>query len=315
MLHSKNTIGIMASRQTHIMQIFTQGYEARNKPMDVAIAIGVEPISAMCAGTALPYGVSEVDIVGGIRGKPVELIKCETVDLTVPATTEIVIEGEMVPYETMDEGPFGEYTGYVVGRRQPWPVIRVKAITHRNNPIFTMSCMGIPVDDDHILTSIAKSAELLEALRKRAISVTGVSVFPETVGMLAVAAVKDAYPGVADDIAHVIWATKGGRSTPYVITVDDDVDPFNMAQVFHALVSKCHPYRGIVRLERTSGWPLASWASRYELQHQLGAKVYFDCTWPGEWDAADIPKKCSFETIYPSEIQQKALAKWRKYSY
>lgn len=315
MVHNSNTIGIMATKRTHIMEIFTRGYEARNKSMDVAIAIGVEPISTVCAATALPYGVSEVDIAGGIRGKPLELIKCETVDLAVPATAEIVIEGEIVPHETMDEGPFGEYTGYVVGRRQPWPVIRVKAITHRNNPILTMTCMGTPVDDDAILVSITKGAEFAEAFRTRGISVTGVSIFPETAGMLVVVAVKDAYPAVADEIAHVIWSLKGGSTTPYVIVVDDDIDPFNLSQVFHALVTKCHPYRGIVKLERTIGWPLAPWASRYELEYRLGAKAYFDCTWPRDWEPADIPRKCSFETIYPLEIQQKALAKWRKYGW
>ncbi len=79
--------------------------------MEVAIVIGTEPISTLCAASPIPYGVSEVDIVGGIRGEPVELVRCETLDLEVPATAEIVIEGEISPDEVLGEGPFGWSVG------------------------------------------------------------------------------------------------------------------------------------------------------------------------------------------------------------
>ena len=103
--------------------------------------------------------------------------------------------------------------------------------------------------------------------------------------------------------------------TPYVIIVEDDVDPFNMAQVFHALVTKCHPYRGIVKLESTRGTGLSPWLSRQERENGLGANAYFDCTWPLEWNPTDIPKRVSFATVYPLDIQQKASDKWHKYGY
>jgi len=296
--------------------MYSQSYEPGNKPMEVAIAIGIEPVSAMCAANPLPYGVSEVDIVGGIRGEPVELIKCETIDLEVPATAEIVIEGEIRPKETMDEGPFGEFTGYMVSQREPRPVISVKAVTHRDNPILTVACPGIPVDDNAIL-SLTKSAEILEALRGQGLPVSSAFVPLETTLMLAVvAATKAHYPGVAEDIAHVIWGLASARhETPYIIIVDDDVDPFNMAQVFHALITKCHPFRGIVRLERATAIVASPWLSKQERQNRLGAKAYFDCTWPLDWDPADVPRKVSFAQIYPLGVQQKALAKWRKYGY
>ncbi len=314
MLHNKNTLGIRADPHTHLGTMYHQGYEPRNKPMEVAIAIGVEPISTFCAASPLPYGVLEVDIAGGIRGEPVELIKCETVDLAVPATAEIVIEGEFRPHERMDEGPFGEYTGYVMSRKEPQPVIHVKAVTHRNNPILTMSCVGIPVDDN-VIHSVTSGAEFLEALRARGLPVTGLCLFPETSNFLTVVAVKTPYANVAGEIAHVVWGTRLGLGTTYLIVVDDDVDPFNMEQVLHALATKCHPYRGIVRLEHAAGTGLTPWASTYERQHRLGAKVYFDCTWPLEWEPWEVPRKVSFTEAYPVEVQQKALAKWHKYGY
>jgi len=313
MLHNKNTIGLQAGPPTHVMKI-RQSWEDRGKPMEIAIAIGVEPISTLCAAAPIPYGVSEADVVGGIRGEPMELIKCETVDLEVPATTEIVVEGEVGLGETMDEGPFGEYTGYMGGHREPRPVIHVKAVTHMNNPIFTMANEGMPVTCTHATQSVTRSAECWELLRTQGVPVTGAYEFTEGCTLLVVVAIR-AELARADDVAHAIWASRLGVSTPYIIVVEDDVDPFNLGQVLHAVASKCHPYRGIVRLERARGQSLIPWLSRHEQRYLMGARAYFDCTWPPDWDPAEVPKKCSFDNIYPVEVQKRALAKWRKYGY
>lgn len=315
MLHSKNTLGISADPHTHLGGMYTNNYEPRNKPMEVAIVIGVEPILTFIAASPVPHGVSEVDVAGAIRGEPVELIKCETVDLAVPATAEIVIEGEMRPYERMEEGPFGEFTGYQAPGKISRPVIHVKAVTHRNNPVFTMSNEGIPVADSHAMVSVTGGAEYLEALRARGLPVTGVCIRTEASNMLTIVAVKAPFANVAGEIAHVIWGTSGGRATSYLIVVDDDVDPTNMTQVLHALVAKCHPYRGIVRLERSTIFSYMPWANRHERQYRIGGKAYFDCTWPLEWEPSEVPRKVSFTDIYPSDVQQKALAKWHKYGY
>ncbi len=315
MLHNKNTIGIfLATSAKHLGEMYSRGYEPGNKPMEVAIVIGTEPILTMCSANPIPYGVSEVDIAGALRGEPVELIKCETIDLAVPATAEIVIEGEISLADTMDEGPFGEFTGYRSGLRAPRPVIRVKAVTHRNNPIFTMSCMGIPADDNAII-SLTSSAELWEILRARGLPVTGVYVPPETSYMMAAVAVKPLYAGVADDIAHAIWGSPFGHVMTYIIIVQDDVDPFNLTQVFHALVSKCHPGRGITKVERSRVTSLIPFLDHHEREYDTGVKAYFDCTWPLDWDPADVPERASFREMYPLEVQEKALAKWSKYGY
>lgn len=318
MLHDKNTMGILALPPKHFALMYEQSCEQgriENKPMEVALVIGTEPLSTFCSGTPMPYGVSEIDVAGGLRGEPVEVVKCETVDLTVPATAEIVIEGELIPDETIDEGPFGEYTGYRSGQKGPMPIIRVKAVTHRNHPIFTMSCMGIPVDDNHALFSINKSAAFLEELRDRGLPVSGAYVFPEGVSHGIVVAVKPSYYGMAGEVAHVIWGSRHGCITPWVIVVEDDVDPFDMDQVLHALMSKCHPSRGIVKVEHALAWPLFPWLSEYERGHRMGARVYFDCTWPVHWDPSEVPVRMSFNEAYPKEVQQKALEKLRKFGF
>jgi 4-hydroxy-3-polyprenylbenzoate decarboxylase len=314
MLHNKNTIGIQAGPHTHVMRI-REGWKAEKKPMEIAIALGVEPVSTFCAATSMPHAVSEVEIAGAIRGEPLELVKCETVDLEVPATAEIVIEGEVAVDELRDEGPFGEFTGYMAGLREPRPVIHVKAITHRNEPILTMGCEGVPSTNSHAIQSIARAAESLELLRSQGLPVTGAYEPIETAQMLMVVAVKAGLGYLADEVAHVIWGSRGGRGTPWVIVVEDDVDPCNLPQVLHALVSKCHPYKGIVRLKHTSGLALHPWLNEHEQKYLLGSKVYFDCTWPADWNRAEVPKRCSFKDIYPSEVQQKASAKWREHGF
>lgn len=315
MLHDKTSCAVLSDPYKHLGQMFGKSYEPENKPMEVAIAIGMEPVSSFCAASPLPWGYSEVDLAGGLRGEPVELIKCETVDLAVPATSEIVIEGEIRPHERRLEGPFGEWTGYRSAGKQSRQVIHVKAVTHRNNPILTMSCMGMPVDDNCIM-SITKGAGFLEALRARGLPITGVYVPPEIGYYLVIVATKALYANIANDISHVVWGSSTDAViTPWLIVVEDDVDPFDLPKVFHALVSRCNPSRGIVKLEHTTGSHGLPFTSQQEKKILVGSRAYFDCTWPKDWDPADIPQMMSFTKAYPLEVQQKVLDKWHRYGY
>lgn len=315
MLHGKNTMAIEAGPYTHLGFMFGQQYERRKQSMEIAVVLGAEPVSQLCAVSPAAFGVSEVDIAGGIRREPVELTKCETLDLMVPADAEIVIEGEMIPFERMDEGPFGEYTGYSGSRVRPAPVIHVKAITYRNDPIFTMTSIGMPLAESPVNMSISWAGLFLDALRTRGLPVTAVSLPPELSGLVLVVGVKATSANMAAEVAHVIWGTQKGRSIPYLIIVDDDVNPFDLTKVFHALAAKCHPSRGIVKLEQQVSTIFMPWADEYEQKYRVGAKAYFDCTWPLDWGPQNVPKKISFSDCYPLEVQQKVLDLWRKHGY
>src|SRR5437764_6923070 len=137
MLAGRDKIPILMWRAQHIGHHVTAWLAAGKKEMPIAVVIGWEPSLGFCAGSPVPKGVCEYDVVGAIRGAPVELVKCETVDLHVPASAEIVIEGYLGldPESYMMEGPFAEVTGYVAGDRSPKPTIRVTAITHRKDQI------------------------------------------------------------------------------------------------------------------------------------------------------------------------------------
>lgn len=316
MINTKNTMGGLLMAAQHIGYHYFRKWQARNQPMPFAIAIGPEPVSAICASTFVPYAVNEVNVAGGLRGSPVELVKCETNDLQVPATAEIVLEGEVPPHERVWEGPFGEYTGYRASPRDRRPVYHVKAITFRNNPILTVSCMGVPIDDSDAPMSITYGAELMAEFRSKGMPVTDLCVFPECATLMVAICVKTTVPNIAHTIASTVWSCHGGRSMPQIIILDDDVDPTNLGMVMHALASKCHPWRGIHRFEHGVGTPLLPFSSLYERLWTIGAKVYYDCTWPLDWDpAVAVPPRASFDKIYSKEVQEHVLKNWKNYGY
>ncbi len=316
MINSKNSLTGMIEPQKHAGMHLYRRYEPKNQSMPFAIAIAPEPVSTLTAATGIPYGVAEADVTGALRKEALDVVKCETVDLYVPATSEIVIEGQVNPQEKVWEGPFGEYTGYRASPRDKRPLYRVTAVTHRNKPILGMSCMGVPVDDAHIAMAITGGAEILAELRRKGMPVTGLKVYPECAVQLVVASIKPTESNVAQIVSHVIFSTPLGRLLPYCIIVEDDVDPGDMAQVLHALTTKCHPWRGITRLEHTVGTALTPFENRHERLNRQGSKVYFDCTWPLDWDPSiAVPPRASFDNIYSKEVQEHVLNNWKNYGF
>ena len=315
MIHDKKTMGgLFLPIQNIGVQYYTK-YEARGKPMEFAIAMGTDPVTPWVAGTRFPLHVSEADIIGGIRRAPLELVRCETVDLAVPSASEIVIEGFVPPHERKEEGPFGEYTGFMASDRAPRPVYHVTAITHRNNPILPVTCMGVPVDDAAVSISLTKAAGILHEIRTSGHPIKSVYCPPEAVSHWTVASTKVPYPGYARHLAHAIWGTAWGRSCWYLVIVEEDVDVTDMGQVLWAISTMCHPKRGIVQVENVPGHPLLPFLSPEERNKHLGAYVLFDCTWPREWPKEAVPVKASFDNIWPKEVQAKVLRNWRAYGY
>ncbi|MDP2726346.1 MAG: UbiD family decarboxylase, partial [Dehalococcoidia bacterium] len=227
-------------------------------------------------------------------------------------------EGEVLPHERATEGPFGEYTGYrssSVGT--PQPVYRVKAVTHRRNPILTVSCMGVPVDDAAATMHIRLNADLIETLRDRGFPVKTVYLPFECVNSLLVVSTKTPYPNIAKRIAHAVWGSQAGSHIYYVVVVDEDVDATNMSEVLHALATKCHPYRGIYRVPNAPVLPVVCTFLDPEDRPtgDNGAYALFDCTWPTRWRKEDTPVKASFDVLWPEDIQKKVLERWAEYGY
>jgi UbiD family decarboxylase len=230
----------------HHGALIAKKYWDRGRSCPTAIVCGQGPQLYLSSVAAVPFGVSEYDFAGGLRGSPVEVVKGETVDLPIPADAEIVLEGEMPPpdVESGIEGPFGEWEGYYTGGRTPHPIVKVKAILHRDDPIQLGVPMLVGTYDDNLTTGLDLSAHLWAELDRQIPGVKGVSFVNEARRRtMVVVSLKQMYPGHVKQAALIAagaykGATHVGR---FIVVVDDDIDPSNMSEVLWALGTRCDP--------------------------------------------------------------------------
>lgn len=295
---------------------FYQKYVPRNQPMPIAVAITPPPLCDFASAMGFPTFVNEVDMAGALRKQPVELVKCETNDLYVPADSEIVIEAHVMPGDKVEEGPFGEYTGYRVSERTSKEriVYRVDAITFRNDPILAFSCMGMPIDESAVCGSLAYSAIYTADFRARGYPIRGVFVPPWAWNSIIIST-KKPFGQYVNELASAVWCNPPGREIHVVIVVEDTVDPFDLHAVYHDLVYRCHPIKGIHKIEGGPVSPLSPYLSGYERYHGLGAGVIYDCTAPNDWPFPPREVRFTNPLMYPDEIQQKVLKRWKQYGY
>lgn len=255
MIHDPKTLGILIARDQHI-GLHYEKYRKMNEGMPVAIVIGMDPVLPLTFLAPLPSQKEEYDIAGGVRGEAIDLVKCETVDLEVPASAEIVIEGEIYPDDRKVEGPFGEWMGHYGGKAGPRPVIHVRCMTHRDSPIFRGALEGKPVNEDHLCTSVALSA-LAHNFLEDTLGISGIRGvhFPAVSGGwgMAVVSVNQRYPAHSRTIAHSLLGSKMGAFLKNVILVDEDIDPFNLEEVWWSMVSRLQASRGVTILQRGKG--------------------------------------------------------------
>jgi 4-hydroxy-3-polyprenylbenzoate decarboxylase len=294
-------------------KMFYNKYTPNNIPMPFATVIGPDPLSAIasCAPAAIP----EDEFTSLLMGEPVEVVKCETCDLYVPAHAEIIIEGVIVPNVMIEEAPFGEYTGYRTSPREKRTVYRVTAITMRKNPILPISNMGIPTDEGQLLRSFSLGLEMERMLRDQGIPITGVYMLPESTHHLVVVGVKPAYANIATQIGQLVFGSKLGPWFHLVVVVDDKTDIYSKDELIHNLSTRCHPKNGIIITEQGVGTPLNPYAWPEERKYSRAGKVIFDCLFPPEWPTSMVPIKVSFDNVYPKEIREKVLSKWNQYGF
>ncbi len=313
MIHDKRHTGmLLVSNQTGKM--WREKFKPLQKPMPIAVAIGCDPCSHLAAAYALPMGVSEADYAGALKQEPVELVKCETNQLLVPANAEIILEGELLPDVELPEGPFCEWTSHETSFDLS-PVFRVNAITHRHDPILTAMVVSISPFEfslPHLLGLI----RLRNVLKGTGLPVVDIFSPPESNGACLVVAVKrqGLYPNTPNQIANVVQSVQSGQSQ-MLIVVDEDVDIYNMTEVFHALSTRCHFGRGIIIRNHDMANELLPYLTPHDKANLLGATVVFNCTWPVDWLPQDIPNKVAFRSLYPKKLQEKILSKWEKYGF
>ena len=244
MIKGKDTTSIHLTAGKHLWE-FQKIAESRGEPLPVAFAIGVHPAIALGALAIGSIDEDERAIMGGLLGEPLELVRCETSDVLVPAHAEMIIEAEILPAARTPEGPFGEFTGYSLGERER-EVVKVKAITHRTGAFF--QDITVAHLDHMLLSTIPMEANLYRAVRAMVPSVKAVRVpGPFT----CYVSIEQRLPGQAK---NAIMAVLGADLyMKRVVVVDQDVDIFDDRQVTWALATRCQPDRDVAIITNARG--------------------------------------------------------------
>ena len=275
--------------------------------MEVAVAIGTDPAVTFSAIVPAPPDVEEYLIAGFLRQKPVELVKCETVDLEVPATAEIVLEGHVHLDELRAEGPFGDHTGFY-SLEDLYPVFHVSCITHRKDPIYATTIVGKPPMED------AWMGKAVERIFLPLMKLT----IPELIDVnlpiegifhnLMIVSIRKSYPGQARKVMNAVWSLGQAMFTKCIVVVDEDVDVQNLADVTLKVLNHIDPERDI---QFTLG-PVDSLDHASRLPN-YGSKMGIDATrkWPSEGFARPWPDEILMDAKTKALVDSKwkALAK------
>ena len=255
--------------------------EARpGEPFPVAVALGADPATILAAVTPVPDTLSEYAFAGLLRGAKTELVTCQTSDLQVPASAEIILEGHITPGEEAEEGPFGDHTGYY-NEVERFPVFTIERITHRDNPIYHSTYTGRPPDEPSILGQ-ALNEVFVPILQKQFPEITDFYLPPEGCSYrVACVSMKKQYPGHAKRVMFGIWSfLRQFMYTKFVIVTDEDIDVRDWKDVIWAISTRMDPARDCTLIENT---PIdyLDFASPVS---GLGSKIGLDATgkWPGE---------------------------------
>jgi 2,5-furandicarboxylate decarboxylase 1 len=302
-VHDRRTLGLLAGPFAHIM---LQRRSAPAEPFPVALAMGNDPRVVMGACVPVPFGTDELAVAGALRGAPIELVRCKTIPLEVPADAEVIIEGEVRPDDTREEGPFGEYTGHYGGPRLPRPTIHITAITHRRDPILHLAYQGAPPHETDVVTAVGKEAEML-----RHISLPGVKAVHYTEGgggvLHVVIAVEKMYEGYGKMAGMAVFSTPAGRSVKQVTVVDADVDPFDSLAVEWAVAMRVQPHRDIEILRELPGSSIdPSLPVAEQTRSARTSKIIIDAT---RYNAASFPPVCQ----PAAEAMDKVARDWARY--
>ena len=253
-VHDAKSVGLVMAAGHHGAQHFAK-YQKRGEPMPVAMVLGGDPLSFFYGGLEVPYGTFELDVVGGLRGKPMQMVKGKATGLPFPAAAEIVLEGYVQPNKTRIEGPFGEWTGHYAGGAKEWPVLEVHAIYYRNDPILLgVPPMGAGPDEMARYRAVLRSATVKENLTRA--GVPGVQqVWCHEVGAARSfhgVSIKQSYPGHAVQVGTVAAQCGGSAyASKYVVVVDDDVDVTNLEHLLWAMIMRTDPVDSIQFLKGT----------------------------------------------------------------
>jgi 4-hydroxy-3-polyprenylbenzoate decarboxylase len=277
----------------------------RGQRVEVGVAIGADPAVCFAATLPLPEGIDEMLVAGFIRKKPVELIKCETVDVEVPAHAEIVLEGYVDTEELRAEGPFGDHTGYY-SLADEYPVFHLTCLTHRKNPIYHTIVVGRPpMEDCHMAAAI--ETLFLPVMKKQLPEIVDFHLpFEGIFHNLALVSIDKQYPGHARKVMHALWGLGQAMVTKVIVVVDRDVNLRDYSEVAWKALNHIDPERDI---EFVLG-PIETLDHASRLP-KYGSKMGVDATrkWPEEGFTRPWPD----EIVMDPRIKELVDRRWAEY--
>jgi 4-hydroxy-3-polyprenylbenzoate decarboxylase len=273
--------------------------------MPVAIALGGDPALIYAASAPLPPGVDEVVFAGWLRGGGIDLVRCRTNDLEVPAQAEIVLEGWVDPQERRLEGPFGDHTGYYSLARE-YPVFHLTAVTRRARPIYPTTIVGRPPQEDYWLGK-ATERLFLPIMRLMLPEIVDVNMPAEGVfHNLVIVSIRKRYPGQARKVMHALWGMGLMMLAKTIVVVSEHVNVHDLSEVAWRATGNIDPRRDLVVLEG----PMDD-LDHAALRHRFGGKLGVDATEKGPLD--DVVQTWPDEIRMTDEVRERVTRRWKDY--
>lgn len=283
-------------------------YFERGQRMPVVAAFGMHPLLLQASSMKLPLGMNELEWVGAVWGQPVEVIQGPITGLPFPANAEIVIEGYVDPEQTIEEGPFGEFTGYYASAMRRETYVQVEALYYRDNPIITGAQMIRPPGESYQARRIIVDAVTWDGLEAAGVpDVRGVATIPCAVNGFVVVAIRQRYSGHAQQAGMIAAQTIGLQLGRYVVVVDDDIDPTNVDEVLWAMWTRSDPESSATIVPNCRSQPLDPRLppDRRATREYVLSRMVIDATRPFHW-RDQFPKVVGTS----AELQAKMRAKW-----
>jgi 4-hydroxy-3-polyprenylbenzoate decarboxylase len=299
MVHDRDTLALYISPGHH-GHIHRQKYFDQGRPFPVAISFGPDPLLWFFSQMEIPAGQSEYDYAGGVRGEPYEVILGKYTGLPIPAYSEIAIEGEVIAGTNVPEGPFGEFTGYYAGGHRSEPMLKVKRLMYRDDPIITGAPPFKPAPGAE--NNLIRAAYIWNYLEKAGVpDVRGVAYYQTR--MLVIVSIKQRYPGHARQAALVASQCRAAALlTRYVMVVDDDIDIWDSNEVLWALCTRTDPAKDIDILRRCWSNPIDPIIPPSERGFQ--SRGIIDACRPYEW-MHEFPKVSGASAALKAKVTEK----------
>tara|TARA_B100000686_G_C16761574_1_gene959032 strand:- start:342 stop:1805 length:1464 start_codon:yes stop_codon:yes gene_type:complete len=303
MVHDKNTVAIWMSPGKH-GRLISEKYFSKAENCPVLISCGHDPNLFLVAHQEVDYELDEFAYAGGQRGKPIEVIQSELHKLPIPAYAELVLEGEIIADEMREEGPFGEFMGYYASGSSELPIVKIKRVYWRKNPIITLAVPSRPPENFTFARATVKSAMIWDEVEKAGLpGVRGVWCHESGAGRLFnVISIEQLYPGHATQAGMLAANCHAGNyAGRWVIVVDEDIDPSNLFDVTWAMSTRCDPPEDIQFVKRSWSTPLDPLLREPPWQNN---RAIVDACRPYGWKD-DFPKVAEASFELKSRIRKK----------